>query len=363
VVVPQLFDLTAMGEYDSTKTDAQNIANFRAKFPASYYPYNAGRIIPLNPSGFKVVEKNKWDEDARLNYFYNPDGTGYTANSYISSRNIISVTPNTDYYFKIPYSGSIQLLLYNIGGNISSYTNITTNSSYTIPSGVYGIKFSTRYSNSAITAYNHDILICLNSVTDKTYEAYSETTIDTSFTSDYKYVNESCHDYSENVLVDGQKMREEHRIGGQVNLGNLNWSSPITSANAYRMRSSDLRSLVKKPTGYSTVANILCARYASISATDTYLEKMGIAIDVEGDVIVYDPSYNTNTSMDAFKTAMNGVMLYYELATPSTPTLHDPIPNFPCEDGTTITAITPQTELVNAIDVPSTIAYMTKINS
>ena len=48
-----IFDLTAMG------LDTLSADQFKAKFPASYYPYNAGEIIPLNPSAFKVVGKNK----------------------------------------------------------------------------------------------------------------------------------------------------------------------------------------------------------------------------------------------------------------------------------------------------------------
>ena len=365
-VIIQIFDLTAMSEYDSNKTEAQNIASFKAKFPASYHPYNAGEIIPLNPSGFKVVGTNKYDQEWRNGVVNSVTGAINSSATNMMSKNFIPVEGGQTIYLysgdDVKYAG-IRFFFYDFDKNyISPSSNYYGNGdTCEVPSNASFMYFATYGTN--ITSYNKDIQICSDSLptaVKQVFHDYEASTIDTSFTSDYKYINPNCHDYSENVLVDGQKMREEHRIVGSVDLGTLDWSSPITSANAYRMRSTDLRNLVKKPTDYSTVANIRCARYASISATDTYLEKIGIAIDVEGDVIVYDPSYNTNTSMDAFKTAMNGVILYYELATPSTPTLHDPIPNFPSEDGTTITAITPQTDLVNAIDVPNTIAYMTK---
>jgi hypothetical protein len=105
-----------------------------------------------------------------------------------------------------------------------------------------------------------------------------------------------------------------------VDLGTLDWSTPITTSQegVYRMRARDLRSVIKKQTDYSVPASALCSSYGTIRAGLTYDCNLGLAIDPAGDVVVYDPDYNTNTSMSAFAVAMSGVQLVYELAAPVT---------------------------------------------
>lgn len=244
------FDLTAMGEYDSTLTDAQNIAKFRAKFPASYYPYNAGGIIDTNPSAFEVRD---------------------------ASNNLVQ-------------------------------------------------------------------------------------TIDTSFTSDYKYVNPSCHDYSENVLVDGQKMREEHKVVDSVVFDGSDdegWTNLMEVGTIGNHRAAC--TLVN---GQDRALAPLCIGVRGMSYNEaTYDENDNILFFGNGNNNVFIVVGSSITTLSEFKNFLqnNPVTVYFAKATPITTLHNDPIPNFPSEDGTTITAITPQTELVNAIDVPNTIAYMTKI--
>lgn len=343
ITKPMVIDLTAMNEASLTADQ------FRAKFPASYYPYNTGEIIPLNPSGFKVVEKQKWDEVWEVGQLAS-DGTIDTSATNRRTTSFIEVEPNTTYYQASPnsaYDGRIeyydknkQVIAYSGAGIPLGTKTITT------PSGCYYMRET--FGSSYGTSYNHDILICLNSVTDKTYEAYKETTIDTSFTSDYKYVNENCHDYSENVLVNGVMRRKEHKgiVGSYTFTGNENWTigdgyvyTPVGEAILPQDAVLGSQCLTDVPNATATIANGGAKRVALTLDTSTY---------------------NNKEKVQALVTGRN---LYYALAYPSTPTLHDPIPNIPCEDGTTITAVTPQTDLVNAIDVPSTIAYMTKISS
>ena len=47
---------------------------------------------------------------------------------------------------------------------------------------------------------------------------------------------------------------------------------------------------------------------------------MGISVNSSGEVLVYDENYTTSASVSSFKTAMSGVYLVYELATPTTET-------------------------------------------
>ena len=348
------FDLTAMNEYDSTLTDAQNIASFRAKYPASYYPYNAGQIIPLNPSGFKVVEKQKWDEVTEDGYI-GSDGSLIGGSEHKRSKNFSPCQPSTSYYITIPSSwtsATPTLCWYDIDKNFIMRSDFLQFPVYTAPANAYYFKI-TLFNYG--TTYRYDVMVCLNSVTDKTYESYSETTLDTSFTSDYKYVNESCHDYSENVLVDGQKKRKEHPIvGTYVFTGNEAWEDLGNC-----MSTSVLVGTIKPSASASALSNVMIETVPTEVQNDIYSGSVtnGICVATNGTIRIGTATYTNRATL------LTGKTLRYEKAS-VTPTLHnDPIPNFPCEDGTTITAITPQTELVNAIDVPTTIAYMTKIAS
>lgn len=344
-----IFDLTAMGEYDSTLTDAQNIAKFRAKFPASYYPYNTGEIIPLNPSAFKVVGRNKinpngWEANHAVS---TTSGNVFAINGY-SCTDFIKVNPSTTYYNKAN-AGDGGKCYYDANKNFlwggQAGVVFNWNTQFTLADNVHYIRFYKE--SSSIT----DFCLNISDANDGTFTEYKETTIDTSFTSDYLYVNEDCHDYSENVLVNGVMRREEHiMVGSYTFTGNETW---IDSGSA--KQSDCIASLVKPVTNTTDIGNILAPNLVRTSSYNLYSGSVtsGIAIHSNGNIRVGASDVSSLT----------GKTIYFELANPSTPTLHDPIPNIPCEDGTTVTAVTPQTDLVNAIDVPSTIAYMTKISS
>ena len=318
-------DLTMMG------LDSLTASQFRAKFPASYYPYNAGEIINLNPSGFDVVGKNKFDDDTIL----------LSATSWTKSGGIYS--GNCGYLYdlgKLPIS-FLQDKNYTISAkwkNASTSTNSLyivvdysdgTSESMSISSDSWAVATitATKAIRDIYFTYNTAIMVDIEYIqveigsSATAYEPYSKTTVSTPFLSGYKYVNSSCHDYSENVYVDGVVKRKEHTVVDSISLASLIWteSGGVYSATVNGMKSNGA---------------VLCDKYG---------------VSVSGTTI----SITTSSSPTG--------TLYFEKATPTSTTSDTPIPNFPCEDGTTITAVTPQTELVNAIDVPSTIAYMTKI--
>lgn len=105
---------------------------------------------------------------------------------------------------------------------------------------------------------------------------------------------------------------------GRVDLGSLDWRYDATSGHE-RFRSSTL-SLIKPPELNSVLANIYTNGYITNSANGTYLHAndKSIAVDTYSTVYVYDSAY---TDASAFKSAMQGKYLYYELATPITITI------------------------------------------
>lgn len=101
----------------------------------------------------------------------------------------------------------------------------------------------------------------------------------------------------------------ETRIG-VVDMGDLNWSM---SSETYPRFFVKLNNALN-PSAYNLYANILCAKYVTNTAGETYNGVVGIALDNQGYLRVYDPAY---TDAASFKEAMAGVPLYYQLAEPT----------------------------------------------
>lgn len=107
-----------------------------------------------------------------------------------------------------------------------------------------------------------------------------------------------------------------------VDMGDLTWTASQTYVSGkYRMRSTDLVSVIDKPSDNSVVVDMKCGAYQTISGNNVYLANVGIGVVSAGYIDVYDETYNTSSSASAFKTAMDGVQLVYKLATPTTTTL------------------------------------------
>lgn len=104
-----------------------------------------------------------------------------------------------------------------------------------------------------------------------------------------------------------------------VNMGSLSWS-----AAGIRFFSSGLAAEIKKPANNDAVADLLCSVYSAANYSQVYADTVDSAIAVvatpagsAGQVSVRDHSASGKTGAE-FKTAMSGVQLVYELATPQT---------------------------------------------
>ena len=99
---------------------------------------------------------------------------------------------------------------------------------------------------------------------------------------------------------------------GFVDLGTLNWS--YASDEGHLRFSSEIISDSKVPASGNVSANIICSNYQTKTESAVYGNTgVGISLTTSGRLMVYDSSF---TDATAFKSAMSGVMLYYELATP-----------------------------------------------
>lgn len=100
-----------------------------------------------------------------------------------------------------------------------------------------------------------------------------------------------------------------------VDLGTLIWSYNASATQPF-MFSSSISGTVKLPTASTQVAGLTCSMLPTVSANSIYIGESttGIGVHLNGQVRVVYPNMPTN--VNEFKTAMNGVQLCYELATP-----------------------------------------------
>lgn len=105
-----------------------------------------------------------------------------------------------------------------------------------------------------------------------------------------------------------------------VDLGSLTWETKMTDTDGvFRMVTSDIKQDVVLPINTSTNANILCTKYKTISGDLLWRRGKGIAIGTpSGDVSIYDPEYNTSDKLEAFKKAIRGTLLMYQVKNPTT---------------------------------------------
>ena len=151
---------------------------------------------------------------------------------------------------------------------------------------------------------------------DGEYEPYSEYTY--AFDSDLELRGIPKLDTSNNLYYDGDTYKSNGTVTrnyGIVDMGTLSWGKP-TATNYMNFYSTDISSLVKKPdttnNGYKIVR---CSKYSSVPITAT--NDSYIYITNDGQVRIKD-TVNASLTAAEFKTAMSGVYLVYELATPTT---------------------------------------------
>jgi len=102
---------------------------------------------------------------------------------------------------------------------------------------------------------------------------------------------------------------------GIVDLGEQTWVKVGMGGGRYGFRTS-LADMIPTPAS-NVLISAICSNYITFTGNDVYLGNIGISGWGEGtqDIAIYDTAYES-ADATAFKTAMSGVYLAYELATP-----------------------------------------------
>ena len=369
-VFPQFFDLTQMfgseiADYIYSLEQGQSgagVAWFKRYFPKSYYPYTAQPyFLNVQTTGKKVVGFNQLDLEhltklnptgvsgtdgyisnladntyighyAASNYWWSDtdDLVSTTANSitvdsqgkWYSVGLVKKVIPSQTYYLNFPaYSSSAtgirpRVALYDYNGFYireaelyTSNANPTFIHTFSTPSNCQYAVIAFVPNVASMGEYTvSDINLSLrwDGERDGDVEACE------SFT--YPVQNIELRgipklDIDNNLYYDGDVYSSDGTIErrfGIVDLGTLTWS--VSSPNFV----SSIIEGIAIPLSTTTVANAMCSKYTMVSIAKSFVE-YDVAVNEQGKLYVRDTSYS---SAEDFRTAVSGVYLVYELATP-----------------------------------------------
>lgn len=321
------FDLTQM--FGSTIADyiysleqsqaGAGVAWFKKLFPNDYYAYNAGELLSVGGlQSHDTVGFNQWDEEWEVGGINYNTGVIEIDNSRIRSKNFIRVLPNTTYYMNGGSGGAGREPFYDADKNHISSVSVYNNTFVTPANATY-MKFTTATLYGG--TYKNDICINLSDPSrNGEYEPYKK----------YSYPLDSSLtlrgipklDASNNLYYDGDEYTSDGKVKrkyGIVDLGSLTWT--LTSNGHFN---ATVPNITTTNISNLAVPNIVCSTYTTMPIDAVY-GKTANKIICKGNsgywglnrIAIYDSTY---TDAAAFKAAMSGVMLVYELATPTTET-------------------------------------------
>ena len=309
-----------------TANEGAGVAFFRKLFTAPYYAYNVGELMSVKTSANVTTGFNQFDKTASYlssPYRYVDTLIGENHELYMTLKDKDTSVSVSDIYigFTDTNESNAATRSYNwvlqSGVVQESHSNKATTGTY---NKLCKYVFIFPASDDAWSRINRRYDICVNikwdGERDGEYEPYvsHEYALD----SDLELRGIPKLDADNSLYYDGDTYQSDGTVKrkyGIVDLGTLNWTY---DANA-RFFTSGIASTIKLPTSgqQATYASgIFSAKYTPDSnLIFSSPVDMTMCKYTNGDVYFKNSAY---TDKDAFKAAMSGVYLIYELATPVT---------------------------------------------
>ena len=328
----QQIDLTQMFGAGNEPTTVEEV---EAILGNDYYEYNTGEVVGNNVEKLDITGFNIWNEEWEVGRIDNNTGQDSVANTNIRTKGYLEINANSSYCYTNLSSYKANIYFYDASKNFLSFINPTFTNKYktfTTPENAAFLRLfvATDYG----TTYNNDI--CINkSNTSKngTYEPYKHSEFPLNLTELTGKVNgegtsvtifpDGLHgvgDVYDSLIVDddGYARRAVKRMA-KVDIGTFTWKTTSTESRFYA-------SLPADATAYTAINNVFkntysCDKYTK-STTLTGMTDKTTFLGNNSYMYAQDSSYSTAAD---FKTAMDGVMLYYELATPIEYVLDTPV--------------------------------------
>ena len=191
-----------------------------------------------------------------------------------------------------------------------------------------GVAWFRRYFPEDYYPYSANTLQSVQATAHKTYDADGNVLGNYALDSSLTLRGIPKLDANNNLYYDGDTYASDGTVTrkyGVVDLGTLNWNknTTVSTSKVYFGTAAEIVD-AKKSTGNSYSQPILCGKYMTESWShaldyDGYDKTIALGYKDHSSIVVYDSACANMTAAE-FKTAMNGVYLVYELATPTTET-------------------------------------------
>lgn len=303
----QLFDLTQMDMVFDSIVDP---SEFTSIFSLPYYDYNQGTLLSFNGNGIKTVGKNLWDNSQLIRGLFNDADFNHSSSQVFASIKWYGFANTT---YTVSWGIPVNVVRRIIDGTHSittQYNNIQTFTLTPSKDGYIGLSF--RDSTSSTTQWNTDTTIQIEEGSSATsYEPYISSTTNLPVSTYFPTGMKSAGTVYDELLP----TKAITRIGA-VDLGTLTYTLSATAGEGSRFSvSANQISNIKPSADNSTIMNAIFLYGKGVSQSNTYNNVQGVSVSSTGVLNIYIEDYK-NYTVDQFKTAMSGVYLYYELATP-----------------------------------------------
>lgn len=324
--VPQLFDLTLMGlDSVSTVEEARSELLKRGIDIDQYNPFSEGEIRNTTASGVKVNGYNLFDGEFEIGgYYTSTGGNDDNSTDRIRTKNALRVIAGQTYLLEVTNLSYSKFFVLEYDKNDNYLNEYKITNPIVLQPNCFYVRFMLTGPTSVPTNSN----ACFHLSTLRTgYAPYKEPKA-ISFASTELLGAGEAHDTIE--VVEGDKVAGIQRYNlvhvkrvGTVDLGTLGWNVADISTN---------RSFVYFPGAKlfdnDKVANIVSSRFKADTYDDVGSNMSGLETISLGKIGENPYLYvktglitaSTNTT-EKIKTAMNGVILNYELATPTRTTI------------------------------------------
>lgn len=322
-----IFDLTQMFGAGNEPT---TVEEFNRIFPLTYYPYNAGEIRSTVIKGVKVNGYNLFDGELQQGYYDTATEPIIIKNdnNYICSKEKIRVVAGRTYTLETNddifalglnaiYIGFADENGKHISWNSNSVSKTIT---FTIPNNAYWCYFEyLKSSGISVPSLNKCAFHLTGTRTGYApYKAPHTINIPQTKLLSAGSVHDTIKFVEGNVVAGQQRYNMMHvsRIN-HVDLGTLTY----TKQSSYTASAVGLQSLIKKPSAYNVKAEVLCPKYVTVAEGSITSSVKSIAISADNGIFLLNDSAYTDYTEQQIKTAMSGVILNYEKATPTETTL------------------------------------------
>lgn len=305
-----IFDLTLMFGAGNEPT---SVLEFIRDYSKTFYGFDAGSIKNVQlDGGLKTVGYNAFDGELEKGAIY-PDGENNANTNVIRAKNWIQVIPGQTYTAEISddaWNGNVFFYGRNVKNDVSTGRLIINSTSkvstLVIPNDIHFIRFSLP-NKTSVPSSNQCAFHLTHSGSRTGFEPHEEHVlhIDTA-----RYFPEGMNGVG--TTYDELTPKRAIKRMGKVDMGTLNW---VKMPNG-RMASESLKDIIKLHKKYEGIPSLVCSKYSVDTPYNLEHTPKDKTISMGGNgyaIAVYDSDYTDPT---AFKQAMSGVYLYYELATP-----------------------------------------------